>query len=65
MGFMNRVLKTYLGIFVVASSNGVLNYLELVNHLGVMLQVLGDERLFVKYDRCELRITRRWLIRTP
>lgn len=46
---------------MLVSSGGVLAYLELVNHLGVALQVLGDERLFAKYDKCELRVIRRWL----
>ena len=61
MGFMNRVLKPYLDMFVVVSSDEVLICLELVNHLGVVLQVLEDERLFAKYDRHALWIARRWL----
>ena len=37
MGLLNRVLKPYLDMFVVVSSDDVLICLDLVNHLAVVL----------------------------
>lgn len=61
LGFMNRVFKPYLGMFMVVSSDEVLIYLELVNPLGIEFQAMGNDRLFAKSNRCALWIARRWL----
>lgn len=56
--FMNRVLKSYLDMFVVGFIDDVLVYFwskeKHMRNLRVLLQILKDERLFAKFDKCEL-----------
>ena len=57
MDLMNRVFKPYLNLFVVVFIDDILIHShsekEHVNHLRVVLQILRDERLFAKYEKCE------------
>ena len=65
MDLMNRVFKPYLDMVVMVFIDSILIYFwneeEHVNHLMVVLQILRNERLFVKYGKCALWVARRWL----
>ena len=57
MDFMNRVLKPYLDLFVIIFINDILIYSRNAkyhaSHLGIVLQILKDKELYVKFSKCE------------
>ena len=57
MDLMNRVFHPYLDWFVVVFVNDILIYSPLVEsheeHLRIVLQLLREHRLYVKFSKCE------------
>ena len=57
MDLMNRVFKPYLETFAVVFIDDILIYShsreERMGHLRVMLQRLREEKLYIKYEKCE------------
>ena len=58
---INRVFQPYLDQFVVVFVDGILIYSkseeEHEDHLRVVLQVLRDHKLYVKFTKCEFWLT--------
>ena len=61
MGLMNLVFRSYLDLFVIVFIDDILIYSKSendhMNHLRIVLQVLKDNQLFSKFNKCEF-----WLI---
>ena len=57
MDLMNRVLRSYLDIFVIVFIDDILVYSrsedEHSDHLRTVLQTLRDHKLFAKFSKCE------------
>ena len=57
MGLMNRVFQRYLDRFVVVFVDDILIYsqseVEHEDHLRIVLQLLRDHQLYVKFSKCE------------
>ena len=57
MGLMNRVFQPYLDRFVVIFVDDILIYsqseVEHEDHLRIVLQLLRDHQLYVKFSKCE------------
>ncbi|KAG8499245.1 hypothetical protein CXB51_005776 [Gossypium anomalum] len=64
MDLMNRIFKQYLDRFVVVFIDDILIYsldeTEHAEHLKLVLQILRDKQLYVKFSKCEL-----WLKKPP
>ena len=62
MGLMNRVFQPYLDQFVVVLVNDILIYsqseVEHEDHLRIVLQLLRDHQLYVKFSKCEFGLLR-------
>ena len=62
MALMNRVFQPYLDRFVIVFIDDILVYspneTEHAHHLGMVLQRLREEKLYVKYDKCDFWLTR-------
>ena len=61
MSLMNGVLKPFLDSFVIVFIDDILVYLkseeEHANHLRIILGVLGKQRLYAKFSKCEFWLT--------
>ena len=57
MDLMNRVFKQYLDMFVIVFIDDILVYSQNEEdhayHLRIVLQVLRDQQLFAKFDKCK------------
>ena len=57
MDLMNRVFRQYLDMFVIVFIDDILIYSrsenEHIDHLRIVLQILKDQQLFVKFSKCE------------
>ncbi|GJW77869.1 putative reverse transcriptase domain-containing protein [Tanacetum coccineum] len=61
MDLMNRVCKPYLDKFVIVFINDILIYSrnkeEHANHLRIILELLGKEKLYAKFFKCDFWIS--------
>ena len=61
MDLMHRVFQPYLDQFVIVFVDNILIYSkseeEHEDHLRVLLQVLRDHQLYVKFSKCEFWLT--------
>ncbi|WMV09386.1 hypothetical protein MTR67_002771 [Solanum verrucosum] len=61
MSLMNRVFKPFLDSFVIIFIDDILVYSksedEHADHLRIVLYVLGKQRLYAKFSKCEFRLT--------
>ncbi|XP_069154296.1 uncharacterized protein [Solanum lycopersicum] len=57
MDLMNKIFKPYLDLFVIIFINDILVYLrneeDHAIHLRIVLQILKDKELYVKFSKCE------------
>ncbi|GKE64285.1 putative reverse transcriptase domain-containing protein [Tanacetum coccineum] len=62
MDLMNRVCKPYLDRFVIVFINDILIYSksrkEHVGHLKLILKLLKEEKLYVKFSKCEFWLSK-------
>ncbi|WMV54709.1 hypothetical protein MTR67_048094 [Solanum verrucosum] len=61
MSLMNRVFKTFLDSFVIVFIDDILEYFknekEHADHLHIVLGVLGNQKLYAKFLKCEFLLT--------
>ncbi|WMV09679.1 hypothetical protein MTR67_003064, partial [Solanum verrucosum] len=61
MSLMNRVFKPFLDSFIIVFIDDILVYSkseeEHVDHLRIIMGVLGKQRLYAKFSKCEFRLT--------
>nr|GEV12354.1 hypothetical protein [Tanacetum cinerariifolium] len=61
MDLMNRVCKPYLDKFVIVFIDDILIYScnkeEHANHLSIILELLGKEKLYAKFSKCDFWIS--------
>jgi len=57
MDYMNRIFHSFLEKFVVVFIDNILIYSrtkeEQENHLGLVLEILGEKQLYAKLSKCE------------
>ena len=57
MSLMNKIFKSYLDLFVIVFIDDILIYSksrkEHEEHLGIVLELLREKRLYAKFSKCE------------